>query len=215
MGGIMIITIDGPAASGKSSVAQLIAKKLKIAFVSSGLLYRAATYLALKTDIDLDNEDLLLTMLDEYEIMLEPNPTNSHKITLAGQDISQNLHTDKIDANVSKLALHPQVRDWVDDRLRAIKGSFVVEGRDMGAKVFTNANYKFYLTASPEVRAKRRLDERLIDLKEMIASLIARDQKDHKQLKPAEDAIFIDTDKLNLNEVVETIFEKIAHGKDF
>lgn len=211
----MIITIDGPAASGKSSVAQLVSKKLKIAFVSSGLLYRAATYLALKADIDLENENLLLAMFNEYEIRLEPNPTNSHKIILSGQDISQSLHTDQIDANVSKLALHPKVRNWVDDRLRAIKGSFVVEGRDMGAKVFTNANYKFYLTASPEVRAARRLDERLIDLKEMIASLVARDKKDYKQLKPAEDAIFIDTDKLSLDEVVKTIFEKIAHGKDF
>ncbi len=210
----MIITIDGPAASGKSSVAQLLAKKLKIAFVSSGLLYRAATYLALKADINLEDESLLLAMLNESELRLEPKPNNSHKITLSGQDISKYLHTDKIDANVSVLARHPKVRDWVDERLKTTKGSFVIEGRDMGAKVFTNANYKFYLTASPEVRAARRLDERLIDLKEMIAQLIARDKKDHKQLKAAKDAIFIATDELSLAEVVETIFKKIAHGKD-
>jgi len=211
----MIITIDGPAASGKSSAAKLLAKRLKIAFVSSGLLYRAATYLALKADIDLENEELLLAMLNEYEIKLEPSPTNNHKISLSGQDISEYLNTDEIDSNVSQLALHPKLRDWVDDRLRAIKGSFVVEGRDMGAKVFTHAHYKFYLTASPEVRAKRRLDERLIDLKEMIASLIARDKKDHKQLKPAKDAIFIATDQLSLEEVVERIYQEIAYGKDF
>jgi len=206
----MIITIDGPAASGKSSVARLLAKKLEIAFVSSGQLYRAVTYLALENSTPFDEEEIL-TMLGGYELELIPGQAN--KITVSSLDISAELNTDEIDANVSKAAIFPKVRDWIDERLKAINGSFVIEGRDMGAKVFKNADFKFYLTASPEIRAKRRLGERLKDFADLVKSIIERDKRDYKQLKPAEDAIFINTEQLSLDEVVEKLYQRIQSAK--
>ena len=209
----MIITIDGPAASGKSSVAKLLAERLKIAFVSSGQLYRAVTYLVLESSTPFDEQEIL-AMLGGYELGLEPIPDLPNKITVNGRDISTELNTDEIDANVSKVAIFPKVREWVDERLKAIRGSFVIEGRDMGAKVFKNADYKFYLTASPQLRAKRRLAERLKGFSELVISIIERDKRDYRQLKPAEDAIFIDTEQLNLDEVVEKLYQRISGGKD-
>lgn len=203
----LIITIDGPAASGKSSVAMRVAKRLGIAYVSSGLLYRAATHLALSAACDLENEEALAALLAEHRIRLEPAP-GGNRVIVNGRDDTEQLATERVDAAVSLVAKHPRVREWVTERLRELTGSFVIDGRDMGTAVFPHAAAKFYLTADPEVRAARRAGERPSEAGVIAEQLRRRDALDAKQLAPAEDAIMIDSSRLTIEEVVETL---VAH----
>jgi CMP/dCMP kinase len=207
----VIITIDGPAASGKSSVAKGIAEKLQIPFVSSGLFYRAATYLALTHNIQPTDEQELLRLLQTCTITLKAKPGEADEIFLKDKGITNFLHTDSIDINVSAVAKHPGVRVWVDDRLREIQGSFVIDGRDMGTAVFPHAPYKFYLDAPVDIRAQRRVGERVADLEKVTAGLKQRDVLDAEQSKPAPDALHINTESLSLSEVIEQVLSHIEH----
>lgn len=205
----LIITIDGPAASGKSSVARAVADALGIPFVSSGLLYRAATYLALEHGARPEDEPAVMSLLGRHEVVLKAIPIRPNRILIDGEDVSAALHTDDVDAWVSAVALHPGVRDWVRERLRDVEGSFVAEGRDMGAVVFPQAAYKFYLTAPAEVRARRRVGERSAGLPAVAEALLRRDKLDARQLEPAPDAIFIETGELALAGVVADILQRL------
>lgn len=205
-----ILTIDGPAASGKSSVARGVAQALGIPVLSSGLLYRAATYLALAARSDLDDEAALLALLAKHTIVLSAQPES---LRIDGQELGGALHTHEVDRAVSRVARHPGVRRWVNARLRDIPPPFVVEGRDMGRAVFPEAAYKFYLTASPEVRAARRLRERPAELDEMIEAIKARDALDRAQLAPADDAVHIDTSALTLEQVIEAIVAQVRQAE--
>ncbi len=204
-----VVTLDGPAASGKSSVAQQVAEALNLPFVSSGLLYRAATLLVLKHRLLPEDEAAVLALLGKHRVELIARTTGSNRILVDGQDVSAQLHTDDVDANVSVVSRHDAVRDWVYKRLREIKGSFVIEGRDMGTVVFPEARHKFYLTASAEVRAKRRVGERAAGLRQITEALKRRDQLDAKQLAPASDALKIDTTELTAEQVVAKVLKQI------
>jgi CMP/dCMP kinase len=206
---VLIITIDGPAASGKSSVAKGIAERLRIPFVSSGLLYRAATYLALKHGLSPSDEVGLLELLNESHITLKAKSGEANEIFLDDKDITSFLHTDSIDINVSVVAKLPRIRHWVDDRLREIQGSFVIDGRDMGTAVFPHAPYKFYLDAPAQVRASRRVGERVADLATVTEALKRRDRLDAEQSKPAHDALHVNTEHLNLAQVIDHILTHI------
>ena len=207
--GLGVVTIDGPAASGKSSVARFVAGRLGIPYVSSGLLYRAATYLVLLNGVDAGDEAAVLALLEAHDVLLDARLNASNRILLDGQDVSHELHTDRVDAFVSSVARHPGVRGWVYRRLREIRGAFVIEGRDMGRVVFPDARHKFYLTATPEVRAARRVGERLGGLAEVTDALKKRDLLDTKQLQPAPDALHLDTSGLTINEVVARVLEGV------
>ena len=204
-----VVTIDGPAASGKSSVARLVAGLLGIPYVSSGLLYRAATHLVLREGVDAGDEAAVLALLEAHDVLLDARLNAPNRILLDGQDVSHELHTDQVDAFVSSVARHPNVRVWVYRRLREIRGAFVIEGRDMGRVVFQGARHKFYLTATPEVRAARRVGERLGGLAEVTDALKKRDLLDTKQLEPAPDAIHLDTSGLTIDEVVARVLEGV------
>jgi CMP/dCMP kinase len=210
----LIITIDGPAASGKSSVAKGVAEKLRIPFVSSGLLYRAATYLALTHSIQPSDETALLSLLQSCDITLKAKTGEANEIFLGAKDITNFLHTDSIDINVSAVAKHPNVRVWVDDRLREIQGSFVIDGRDMGTAVFPHAPCKFYLDAPVDVRAKRRVGERVADLANVTEGLRQRDVLDAEQSQPAPDALHINTEYLTLSEVTEKVLHYVQSQGD-
>ncbi len=215
----MIITIDGPAASGKSSVAKGVAEKLQIPFVSSGLLYRAATYLALTHATQPTDETGLLEQLQRCDITLKAKRSEANEIFLAdattkNKDITNFLHTDSIDINVSAVAKHPCVRVWVDDRLREIQGSFVIDGRDMGTAVFPHAPHKFYLDAPVAVRAQRRVGERVADLEKVTEGLKQRDVLDAEQSKPAPDAVHINTEHLTLPQVIKHVLRHIHHSPE-
>ena len=207
-----IITIDGPAASGKSSVARLVADKLELPFVSSGLLYRAATYLALSRAQDLEDEAGLLSLLERHDVDLIAIPIEPNRVQIDAEDLTAALHTDDVDAAVSMVAKHKGVRRWVDARLRETKGAFVVEGRDMGRAVFPEAAHKVYLTATPEARALRRVGERAGNLRDVTALLRLRDERDARQLEPAADAHHIDTSDLDLDAVVGAVLAYLEPG---
>ena len=204
-----VVTIDGPAASGKSSVARLVAEGLGVPYVSSGLLYRAATYLVLLNSVDAGDEAAVLALLEDRDVRLEARLNAPNRILLDGRDVSGALHTDQVDALVSAVARHPEVRVWVYKRLREVRGAFVIEGRDMGRVVFPDARRKFYLTAAPEVRAARRVGERRAGLAEVAEALKKRDLLDTKQLEPAPDAVHLDTSSLSIGEVVARVLEYV------
>lgn len=203
-----VITIDGPAASGKSSVALLLAKRLGFAHVSSGLLYRAATLLAIMQGVEPSDEAALMAILGAHDVKLHPEP-DGNRVTVDHSDVTDDLHTGGVDASVSAVARHGRVRAWVNERLREMDGSFVIDGRDIGTAVFPDAAAKFFLTADPTVRARRRAGERGADLEAIAAELIRRDADDEQQSAPAPDAVVIDTGPLSLAEVVEQVLAAV------
>ncbi|WP_287410081.1 (d)CMP kinase [Oceanithermus sp.] len=209
----LIITIDGPGASGKSSVARRIAQALEVPYVSSGLLYRGVAYQVLRHGVDPDDEAAILELLEAHPVRLVPN-THGNRVLAGGEDLTPHLHTAEVDAVVSAVARHPRVRAYVNERLREVPPPFVVEGRDMGTAVFPHAPYKFYLTASPAVRARRRARERADDVAAIEKMLRLRDERDAKQSKPAEDAQVIDTSELTLDQVVGAIMRYLPAGLD-
>lgn len=207
----LLIAIDGPAASGKSSVARAVADALNIPFVSSGLFYRAATYLVLEKQIDTQNERAILELLKGHDVSLKALAIEPNRVFIDGADISAALHTDDVDAHVSAVSQHGGVRDWVRERLRGVEGSFVVEGRDMGTTVFPHATHKFYLTAPAEVRAQRRVGERDAGIDDITKAIKRRDQLDAKQSAPASDAVHVDTARLGLDEVTAHLLSLVKH----
>ena len=206
-----VITIDGPAASGKSSVAKGVARALGVPFVSSGLLYRAATLLVARAGIDPGDEAAVMAALSGHTVTLEPG-RSTNRVHLDGEDVSDALHTAVVDAAVSQVAAHPSVRAWVGEQLRRVPPPFAIDGRDMGSTVFPDARSKFYLTASLEERARRRAGERDADLAAVAAAMARRDALDARQLAPAPDAHHIDTDALDLDQVIGRVLEKLRAG---
>ncbi|UBV42295.1 (d)CMP kinase [Deinococcus taeanensis] len=202
----MIVTIDGVAASGKSSVSSGVAQALGVPYVSSGLLYRAVTLLGLQGGVPLDEAPALLPLL--RGVHLEPSASGNH-VWQADQDLTAALHSTRVDAGVSTVATLPEVRAWVDAQLRALPAPFVAEGRDMGTNVFPHASAKFYLTASPRVRAERRARERPEDIPAIEAALTERDRLDTVQSAPAPDARVIDTGPLTLQGVIDEILRAL------
>jgi cytidylate kinase len=205
-----IVTIDGPSASGKSSVAKRVAEALGVPYLSSGLLYRAAAYLALRAGVDLEDEAGLLALLQAKRVRLLPDK-EGNRVLADGEDLTPHLHTEAVDRVVSQVARLPGVRAWVNARLKEVPPPFVAEGRDMGTAVFPEAPHKFYLTARPEVRAQRRAKERPGDYEAVLRDLLQRDEKDRAQSAPAPEALILDTSEMGLEEVVARILE---HLKD-
>ncbi|GAA6755885.1 MAG: (d)CMP kinase [Thermus sp.] len=204
-----IVTLDGPSASGKSSVAKRVAEALGVPYLSSGLLYRAAALLALRAGVDPKDEAGLLRLLEARRVRLVPGREN--RVLADGEDLTPFLHTLEVDRVVSEVARHPGVRAWVNERLKEVPPPFVAEGRDMGTAVFPEAPHKFYLTASPEVRARRRAKERPSDYEAVLRDLLVRDERDKAQSAPAPDALVLDTSGMTLDEVVAWV---LAHLKD-
>jgi cytidylate kinase/small subunit ribosomal protein S1 len=210
----MIIAIDGPAGTGKSTIANIIADKLKITFLNSGGFYRTLTMALLDAGIDIKDEKAVLDFCKKQNIEY----TNESHFILNGTDVTAHLHDDRVTANTSQVSSIVEVRHLVNDLMRKITASLsiVCEGRDMTTVVFPNAEYKIYLDASAEVRAKRRFDQGVSDmtLEEIKESIIKRDEMDKNKkegsLKIAEDAIYIDTSDLTIDKVCEIILNKIS-----
>ena len=203
-----VITIDGLAASGKSSVARWVALSLGVPYVSSGLLYRAITVAALEAKLDLENESALLAHVQANEIRLEPL-AEGNRVWLGTREITDDAHSSEVDANVSKVASHAQVRNWVNTQIRKLPKPFVAEGRDMGAVVFRDTPAKIFLTASPRVRAQRRTLERPEDLETVEAALRTRDALDAVNSAAAPDAFLLDTSSLTLEQVVQSVLSHV------
>ena len=213
-----IISIDGPAGSGKSTTARLVAKKLGFIFLDSGAMYRAFTLKALRCHIDLNNEKKLTGLTENTEIKLFEN-NGWLKIFLDGEDVTKKIRTEKISRNVATVASFPAIRKWMVELQRKIGngGNIVAEGRDIGTVVFPNARLKIFLVASIEERAKRRARDfsgakEPADFKNIIRAINDRDAIDSNRkaspLKKADDAIEIDTSNLTIEQQVDLIVEK-------
>lgn len=208
----MVIAIDGPAGTGKSTVAGIIAKKLNITYLNSGSFYRALTLAILEAGIDIKNPEAVIEFCKKQKL----DYVNSHLI-LNGVDVESRLHEDQVSANASPVSAIPQVRHIVNARLHEIVKSLsiVCEGRDMTTVVFPDAEYKFYLDASIDVQAQRRFDQGVsnMSLEEIKQAIIKRDALDKNKvegsLKIAPDATYIDTSDLTIEKVCEIITNKI------
>jgi len=215
----MIIAIDGPAGAGKTTVARLLAKKLNIFYLDTGATYRALTFKALKEKIDLDDEKVLENLAKNLNLRFD---FSQGKVFLDGEDITDKIRQPIIDKNISKVAEKPKVREVLVELQRKIAQNkdFVVEGRDTTTVVFPHAQFKFFLDADFYVRLERRFKELKnkgidISFSEVEKDLKRRDKADLERkvgpLKKAEDAIYIDTTDLSLEEVIEKI-TKIIYG---
>ena len=215
----MIIVIDGPAGSGKSSTAKEIANRLDIQYLDSGALYRAITYLWIAADKP-DKKSFIELLPDVKLETVYENQT--FKVELNGADISDEIRKQHVAENVSKIAAIPEVRKFVNDYMQNLVSSdvYIADGRDLGTAVFTDAALKFYMDASIEERAKRRYKEMKesdkdtsVTLEEVRNNLKDRDFKDQNRsadpLKKADDAIVIDTTGKTFNEQISEMIDII------
>jgi cytidylate kinase len=216
----MIIAIDGPSASGKSTTAKGIAEKLEIMHLDTGAMYRAVTLGLKNAGISHDDLGAVQGFLSEVEIYFDKN----NQIHLNGVNISKEIRINDISSRVSAVSAIPEVRKKMVMIQRQIaKGNdCVLEGRDIGTVVFPNAEFKFFLIADLEIRAKRRLIElvemgELKSVSELIDDIKRRDEfdssRDHSPLKKAEDAIPIDTSHITIDEQINKIVNLINHNK--
>ena len=210
------IAIDGPASSGKSTVAKIIAKDFGYTYLDTGAMYRAATYLALQHQISPDQSSQLLELLDRYPISFGRSESGEQLVFLGDVDVSHPIRENAVTNAVSSFAAIPAIREKLVALQQEIaqQGGIVMDGRDIGTVVLPKAELKIFLVASVDERAERRYKENLskgieTDLETLKEEIAARDYKDsHREtspLKQAEDAIYLDTTGLAIIEVVDKI----------
>lgn len=216
-----MIAIDGPVASGKTAVGLSLARELGYRLVDTGMMYRAVTWLALRRGLAMDDEAQLVSLARSARIELDqPNPDGGPAIRVEGRDVTAELRSPEVDRNVSLVSRLPGVRAAMVARQRALaaEGRLIMLGRDIGTVVLTDAPVKVYLDASPEVRARRRHMEMAQagaerPEAEILAELLQRDDMDRQRhvspLRPAPDAVIIDTDNLSLEEVIARVREAV------
>ena len=215
----MIVAIDGPAASGKSTTAKMVAKKLEMTYLDTGAMYRAVTLALLRSNTDLDDYDSVCKVVDELELDIYDKGSKTI-VKLDGEDVSQEIRSMPVTENVSAVSAMKYVRQTMVEIQRNIgkKTNCVVEGRDIGTVVFPDAEFKIFMVADVNMRAERRFK----DLHEMgesrsfqdvLADLKRRDEKDstraYSPLQKADEAIEIDTSMLSIDQQVEKIINLV------
>ncbi len=206
-----VIAIDGPAASGKSTISRLLAQKLDYIYLNTGSIYRAATWHVLGQGIEPTDEDAVAQAVAAANVHYELDNSGSAIVKVGEQaPTRENLTSDAVNAAVSAVSGNARVRETLLDRQRQFAdiANLIAEGRDMGTRVFPGASYKFFVTASEEVRQKRRAAEGLTD------DVARRDRADSTRkaapLKAAEDAEIIDTSEMSIEDVLDHILEQLA-----
>ena len=214
------VAIDGPAGAGKSTIAKLISKKLKIVYLDTGAMYRTVALKAIRKNIDTLDGEKLANLVNVVDIKVEYTG-EEQRIYLDGEDVSDLIRTPEVSIGASNVAVIPQVRIKMVELQREIaaKCCVVMDGRDIGTYVLPNASVKIFLTASIEERAKRRYNEQLlkgitnVSLEEVKNDISYRDKNDSSRafapLAKAADAIELDTTIMSIDEVVEKIMEQI------
>lgn len=208
----MVIAIDGPAGTGKSTIASLVAKRLGVTYLNSGSFYRALTLALNGTDIRTEDEAAVVEFCRNQRLDYE-----NSRLVLNGVDVEDRLHDDAVSARVAQVSSIVAVRHLVNDRMRELTASLdiICEGRDMTTVVFPDAEYKFYLDASIDVQAERRFRQGVsgMTLDEIREAIRKRDEIDRNKsegaLRRAEDAVYIDTSALTIDEVCGIIVGKI------
>ncbi len=208
----VVIAIDGPAGAGKSTVGRALADRLDVGYLDTGAMYRAMTFAALRRGVVEGDLDEVAAMAPQVELSIEDGT-----VTVDGVDATAAIRGREVTEAVSQISANPVVRQVLVDRQRAWvdeRGGGVVEGRDIGTVVFPDADLKLYITASPRVRAERRVRELGGDVAEVEASIITRDRIDssraHSPLAEAADAVIVDTTGMSIDEVVARIMELLT-----
>ena len=207
-----VIAIDGPAASGKSSIARELARRLNFTYVNSGAMYRAATWSVLQQEIDPADKNKIALFVPNLKFSAELKD-GELRLRINDVDLTPHLHEDRVNSEVSRISTVPEVRRILVERMRgyAREHDLVVEGRDIGSVVFPGTPYKFYIDASPEVRAQRRAAQGHRD------EIARRDEADSSRpaspLVIAKDAEVIDTSRLSINAVADEIVERLRAKK--
>src|SRR5580698_1039418 len=214
----LIIAIDGPAGAGKSTIAARLARKLGYVNLESGAMYRALALRAIEWDASFDDEAALLKQALESSITLDRS-IGGNRVLLNGKDISSRIRERDVTEAASRISVHPKVREWMVARQRemGIGGGVVMEGRDIGTKVFPDADLKIFLDADPVIREQRRLDQQRVkgpSALTIAAELRERDHRDRTRaaspLIAAEDAVVLDSTSLSEDEVLNRIEELVA-----
>ena len=219
----LVITIDGPAGAGKSTVSKILAKKLDYIYLDTGALYRALAYKMLKFKISLDDISALADLCSNTTVALK-NIEGQMKVYVDGEDVEKKIRTEEVGLAASKISTFAVVRQRLLDLQReaGAQGGIIAEGRDMGSVVFPQADYKFYLDANLEERIKRRYKELVekgtsVEYKAIQKDMYARDKQDSQReiapLKAPDDAIIINSDNLSAEEVVDKIIFHISVKK--
>lgn len=207
------IAIDGPAGAGKSTISKLLAKKLNFDYLDTGAMYRVFTYYYLKNNIDIENENLINFYINDIDLSILNN-----EFYLNGENVNKEIRSDEVTKNVSLVSSYKKVRDNLVEKQRKIakQNNIILDGRDIGSNVLKNANIKFFLTASDEVRAKRRfeqLNNSTMSYEEVLKDIIRRDEFDsNREISPltmAKDAILVDSSNMSINEVVEYMYKLV------
>ena len=215
----LIIAIDGPAGAGKSTIAARLARKLGYVNLESGAMYRALALKAIRNDISFDDEPALLALAQRSKVRLEPT-REGNRVFLDGMDVSQRIREQDVTNAASRVSIHPSVRQWMVERQRELGtgGGVIMEGRDIGTKVFPHAEVKVFLDAHPEVRQQRRVLQRTekgiqVEPQRIAAELQERDLRDRTRaaspLVAAEDAVIIDSSQLSIDQVVDKVEELV------
>lgn len=219
MSKVDVVAIDGPAGSGKSTVAKAVARKLDWDYIDTGAMYRCLCLKALRNPVDFEDERGIVELLDETSMRMTFQG-GELKVYMDGEDVSQAIRQNQVSRRVSEIAALKQVRKRLVKKQRSmgITGNVVMDGRDIGTVVFPDAAYKFYLDASLEIRARRRYTElrdkqKNVDFESVVEEIEQRDETDRERasgpLKAAEDAVCIDTSQLTVDEVVHRLLEII------
>lgn len=214
------IAVDGPAGSGKSTVAKAVAKKLGIIYVDTGAMYRSVAYYCMQNGISTADEDGVLSVLEDIHMEIQPDE-DGQRIFLNGKDVTLTIRTQDIGQGASDVGKIQSVREKLGQMQRQMAEvhSVIMDGRDIGTYVLPDAAVKIYMDASVEERAKRRRDELMqkgetLSMEAVRAEIMKRDENDinrkHNPLRQAADAVYLDTTALAIDQVVEKILKIVA-----
>ncbi|VAX22119.1 Cytidylate kinase [hydrothermal vent metagenome] len=218
-----VVAIDGPAGSGKSTMAKLLAKEIDGVYVDTGAMYRAVTAYALNSSIDTSDEEAVSQMAKNIRIEFERDGNTQQKVFVNGVDFTARIREPDVNDHVSTVAAYPAVRRLMVTKQRAMgrHGRIVMEGRDIGTNVFPSARFKFFLTADDDIRADRRLKElgnagHTVSKDGVLKNIQARDKKDSEReespLLKAEGALEISTTDLTIDEVLQKMLKSLVSG---